>query len=124
MISDKIVNAHKAAFIEKMALECAARHHSPPSTVKHPAGVIVPDNPFMTEKIQDPDYVPYCGHCSLMQRIRRTEYGFRCPGCGDKSNFDLTKFNGNVAVSYVGQPLSIGAWNAEVDRKKALKNNK
>lgn len=105
----------------QFAEQAAARYRIPKSTVTHPAGVIVPGDPFMTEKLQDPDYVPYCGPCVPMQRVRRTEYGFRCPSCGNKSNYDLTRYNGNVAVQYEDQPLSRAAWNAEVDRKKAMK---
>jgi hypothetical protein len=107
------------AFIEAMANDCAARHHTPKSTVIHPSGVIVPGDPHMTDKIKEPDYVPYCGPCNPMQRLRRTAYGFACPSCGQKSNYDLTPYNGNLAVQYEGQPLSIAAWNAEVERKKA-----
>ncbi len=109
--------------INKLAEEAAARHHTPKSTVTHPEGVIVPSCAFMTEKLKDPDYVPYCSPCDPMQRLRRTEYGFRCPGCGKTSNFDLTPFNNNISVQYEGKPLSIGAWNAEVDRKKAAKKS-
>lgn len=86
----------------RMALliaECAARHHTPKATVSHPAGVIVPGNPFMTEKLRDPDYVPYCmgNGCG---RTRRVVDGFKCPTCGNHMNFDLTHFNGNVDVQY------------------------
>lgn len=104
-----------------MAEQAAVRHHIPKSTVTHPTGVIVPGDEFMTEKLKDPDYVPYCSSCMPVQRLRRTEYGFRCPGCGKRANYDLTAYNGNVAVQYEGQPLSIAAWNAQVERKKAKK---
>lgn len=87
-------------WMEAMAEDAAARHRIPKSTVEHPKNVIVPGDPFMTEKLKDPDYVPYCGPCMPMQRIRRVADGFVCPGCGNKSNFDLTKFNGNVDVKY------------------------
>lgn len=80
--------------------ECAARHRTPKATVTHPKGVIVPGDPFMTDKIKDPDYVPYCMRCTLAYRVRRVADGFQCPNCGNKSNFDLTKFNGNINVQY------------------------
>lgn len=110
--------------LARFAEEAAARHRIPKATVTHPKGVIVPGNPFMTEKLQDPDYVPYCSPCTPMQRLRRTTYGFYCPSCGTKANYDLTRYNGNVAVQYEGVPLSVAAWNAEVDRKKAMKTMK
>lgn len=83
-----------------LAAQLAARHHIPKSTVIHPKGVICVGNPFMTEKLKDPDYVPYCAHCSLCYRLRRTEFGFECPSCHNKANFDLTKYNGNINVQY------------------------
>ncbi len=109
---------------QMMAAEVAARHRTPKSTVTHPPGVIVPGDPFMTAKLEDPDYVPYCGPCSPMQRVRRTEFGFQCPRCDNKMNYDLTHYNGNVSVQYKGVPLSMAAWNAEVDRKKLEKIRK
>ena len=110
--------------LTQFAEEAAQRHRIPKSSVTHPAGVIVPGDPFMTKKLRDElDYVPYCMRCEPMRRIHRTEYGFCCPACGNKANYDLTQYSGNVAVQYEGQPLSIAAWNAEVDRKK-MKLNK
>jgi len=85
---------------QMLALQLAARHQIPKATVEHPAGVIVPGDPFMTMKLRDPDYVPYCSPCTLMQRLRRVADGFECPACGNKANFDLTKFNGNKDVQY------------------------
>lgn len=87
-------------FEMQLAEECAARHRTPKATVTHPKGVIVPGDEFMTEKLRDPDYVPYCGPCVPMQRVRRVADGFQCPTCGNKSNFDLTRFNGNINVQY------------------------
>jgi hypothetical protein len=77
-----------------------SRHEIPEATVDHPKGVIVPNDPFMTEKLKDRNYVPYCTPCTLMQRLRRVEDGFICPSCGNKANWDLTKFNGNINVQY------------------------
>ncbi len=109
---------------KRLAEELAARHRTPKSLVTHPTGVIVPGDEFMTEKLKDPDYVPYCSKCEPAYRVRRMSYGFRCPNCGNRMNYDLTHYNNNVNVSYEGQPLSIGAWNAEVERKKAAKKRK
>lgn len=86
--------------LRAMAEEAAARHRIPEATVTHPKGVIVPGDEFMTEKIRDPNYVPYCGPCMPMRRMRRVEDGFVCPTCGCKSNWDLTKFNNNVDVKF------------------------
>jgi hypothetical protein len=80
--------------------QLAGRHTSPKSTVDHPKGVIVPGDAFMTEKIKDPDYTPYCMRCTVCYRLHRTVTGFECPNCGTKSNFDLTTFNGNINVQY------------------------
>lgn len=86
--------------LQLMAAQLAARHRIPEATVDHPKGVICVGNPFMTEKLRDRNYVPYCGHCTLCYRLRRTEYGFICPSCGNKANFDLTKYDGNINVQY------------------------
>lgn len=83
-----------------LAAQMAERHRIPEATVTHPA-VIVPNNPFMTEKLQDKNYVPYCARCTLCYRLRRTEFGFECPNCHTQANFDLTPYNGNVGVQYV-----------------------
>jgi predicted RNA-binding Zn-ribbon protein involved in translation (DUF1610 family) len=85
------------------AEQAAARHRIPKATVTHPA-VIVPGDEFMTEKLRDPDYVPYCGPCVPMQRVRRTVFGFECPACGNKANYDLTCYDGNKHVQYAGEP--------------------
>ena len=88
------------------AAQAAERHRIPKSQYTHPA-VIVKGDEFMTEKLRDPDYVPYCGPCSPMQRLRRTGYGFECPTCGNKANYDLTRYDGNKHVKYVGEPPAI-----------------
>lgn len=104
-----------------LAEQLAARHRIPKATVTHPA-VIVPGDEFMTEKLKDPDYVPYCfgDGCG---RTRRTWFGFQCPTCGNKMNYDLTHFNGNINVQYVEQAptLTREQWNAQVDARKAAK---
>lgn len=85
--------------MQLFALECIKRNEIPKATVAHPEGVIVPGDEFMTGKLKDPDYVPYCfgTHCG---RVRRVEDGFLCPTCGNKMNYDLTHFDGNVNVQY------------------------
>jgi hypothetical protein len=91
-------------FERVLAEQCAARHRIPKATVEHPKGVIVPGDPFMTKKLRDPDYVPYCMPCTPMQRLRRVADGFECPTCRNKLNYDLTRFNGNINVQYEAQP--------------------
>jgi hypothetical protein len=86
--------------IQLLAEQLGARHRTPVSTVDHPKGVIVPGNPFMTDKLKDRDYVPYCSKCTLCYRLRRTSFGFECPNCHNKANFDLTPFNDNINVQY------------------------
>jgi hypothetical protein len=96
-------------FMEQMAREAAARHRTPePIGDPHPKGVIVQGDEFMTEKISDPDYVPYCGPCVPMQRVRRVSDGFECPTCCNKSNWDLTKFNHNVDVQFTPEHAEAG----------------
>lgn len=111
-------------FIKRLARECAARHRIPKAEFTHPA-VIVPGDEFMTNKLRDPDYVPYCfgTHCG---RTRRTEYGFKCPTCGNKMNYDLTHYNGNANVQYVGAaPVPTKEqWNAAVEARKAARKGK
>jgi hypothetical protein len=86
--------------IQLLATLLATRHVIPTAAVEHPKGVIVPGDAFMTEKLRDPDYVPYCLVKSECGRVRRVADGFQCPTCGNKMNYDLTHFNGNVDVQY------------------------
>ncbi len=86
--------------IRSLVADLVARHEIPKATVQHPAGVIVPGDDFMTAKLREPDYVPYCLVHSVCGRVRRTVDGFQCPTCGNKMNYDLTHFNGNVNVRY------------------------
>lgn len=111
------------AHFQLLAAECAARHHTPKATVTHPAGVIVPDDEFMTDKLTDPDYVPYCMVGARCGRVRRTEFGFQCPTCGNKMNYDLSHYNGNINVQYSGgaPALTVEQWNDAVEAKKQAK---
>jgi predicted RNA-binding Zn-ribbon protein involved in translation (DUF1610 family) len=110
------------------AAQAAERHRIPKATATHPA-VIVPGDEFMTEKLREPDYVPYCGPCMPMQRVRRTAYGFQCPICGTKMNYNLTHYDGNKGVIYTNgttvaaeyRSLSITEWNAQVEARKAAR---
>lgn len=88
------------AALMALAAILAERHRIPTATVQHPKGVIVPGDEFMTEKLRDPDYVPYCLKHTMCGRMRRVADGFECPTCKNKANYDLTKFNGNVNVQY------------------------
>lgn len=57
----------------------------------------------MTKKLREPGYVPYCVKHTACGRVQRTDFGFQCPTCGNRMNFDLTHFNGNVDVQYEPQ---------------------
>ena len=78
----------------------ARRHYPTSAPVEHPKGVIVPDDPFMTAKLREPGYAPYCLKRNACGRVQRTDFGFQCPSCGNRMNYDLTHFNGNVDVQY------------------------
>lgn len=93
-----------SGFLRAMSGNLAARHAIPAATVAHPTGVVVPDDAFMTMKLRDPSYVPYCVKHSACGRVRRTDFGFQCPTCGNRMNYDLTHFNGNVNVQYEQAP--------------------
>jgi hypothetical protein len=78
----------------------ASRHHISSTRVEHPQGVIVPGDAFMTMKLREPGYAPYCIKRAACGRVQRTEFGFQCPSCGNRMNYDLTHYNGNVDVQY------------------------
>lgn len=88
--------------MQMLAAQLAARHAIPKATVSHPA-VIVPGDEFMTEKLADPNYVPYCLVKPECGRVRRRVYGFECPTCGNQMNYDLTHYDGNKTVQYTGE---------------------
>lgn len=113
----------RAAQFQLLVAECSARHHIPKSTVSHPPGVIVPDDPFMTDKLTDPDYVPYCMVGSACARVRRKSFGFECPVCGNRMNYDLSHYDGNVNVKYSGAApvMTIAQWNEAVASRKAAR---
>jgi hypothetical protein len=112
-----------------MAARLAAKHREPNEVVPHPKVVIKMgdgslDQHMMT-KLADDKYVPYCfgTECG---RTRRKPWGFQCPTCGNKMNWDLTHYDGNLNVEYVGTPPipSIKDWNAIVDQKKVAKRER
>lgn len=107
-IKENAVSGLNEIQIRLMAAELAARHRIPKSTVTHPKGVIVQGDEFMSGKLRDPDYVPYCTPCTPMQRLRRVEDGFICPACGNKANWDLTKFNENIDVQFEAEHAEAG----------------
>lgn len=113
----------------RMATQLAEKHREPNEVVVHPKvymrngdGTV---DIFMMDKVSDNKYVPYClsGGCG---RMRRREYGFYCPTCCKKTNWDLTRFNNNKDVEYVNGPpspkpvvpLTIQEWNKRVTDKK------
>lgn len=85
----------------------AARHYLSSTPVEHPNGVVVSGNAFMTMKLREPGYAPYCLKRNACGRVRRTAFGFECPSCGNRMNYDLTHYNGNVDVQYEQAPASI-----------------
>lgn len=111
-----------------LARQLAERHRIPETSIVHPE-VLVHNrdgtvDTFMTAKLREPHYVPYCLNLLECGRLRRTEWGFKCPTCGNKANYDLTKYDGNQNVKYVGAPpvLSIKEWNAQVVARKHAKS--
>lgn len=117
--------------LEALAHRLAERHRIPVSKHEHPK-VFVKNgdgtvDTFMTAKLREPHYVPYCLVGADCARVRRTEYGFKCPRCGNQMNWDLSHYDGNKNVEYDNDKppvLSIKAWNAQVEaRKYAKKGN-
>lgn len=89
--------------LERLAEQLARKHRIPKAEHTHPP-VIIPGDDFMTEKLRDPDYVPYCLVKPDCGRVRRTAYGFWCPTCGNQMNYDLTHYDGNLSVQYASEP--------------------
>jgi hypothetical protein len=114
-----------------MAAQLAERHRIPDSPYVHPKVLVMNRDgtvdTFMTGKLREPHYVPYCMKTSDCMRVRRTEWGFQCPSCGNKMNYDLRHFNGNEGVVYDndGPPaLTLAQWNTQVAMRKQLKQEK
>lgn len=112
----------------RMAHQLAERHRIPESDIVHPK-VFVPGteeggvDTFMTAKLREPHYVPYCLVGQDCARTRRKSWGFECPRCGNRMNWDLTHYNGNINVKYDGPPpvLGIKEWNEALVAKKQAK---
>lgn len=115
--------------IQMMANRLAERHREPNEVVPHPKVVIRNGDgtldQFMMDKLADHKYVPYC-FGTTCGRTRRKLWGFQCPTCGNKMNYDLTHFDGNLNVEYVDPPpvLSRSAWNEQVEARKRLKTER
>lgn len=43
-----------------------------------------------------PGWAPYCLMCSTMQRMKPTDYGWRCVACGNPIGKDGTHWHGEV----------------------------
>lgn len=113
--------------VKKLITDLAARHNIPETNIRHPEGVIVPGDEFMTIKLAgDTNYVPYCMKHAECCRVRRTEYGFECPTCKNKMNYDLTHYDGNINVQYSGNRpvISIDQWNHGVEARKLEKTKR
>jgi hypothetical protein len=82
----------------------SAHRHRSSGPVNHPPGVIVQGDAFMTTKLREPGYAPYCLKRTQCGRVQRTDFGFECPSCGNRMNYDLTHYNGNVGVQYEPAP--------------------
>lgn len=118
------MNTQLSPELMAMAARLAERHRIPETDIVHPK-VFVPDhkggvNEFMTAKLREPHYVPYCLIGRDCARVRRTEWGFQCPYCGNKMNFDLSHYDGNANVKYDGPApvLTPKQWNEQVTAKK------
>lgn len=85
-------------FVKMLIADLLARHVSPTPSQEVldaiPDNVVVPDDSFLTEKIQDPTYTPYCLRTIRCGRLHRTVYGFTCPNCKAKLNHNLTPYKG------------------------------
>lgn len=110
-----------------LAAQCAERHRIPVTDIVHPKVFAVSHNgevdEFMTAKLREPHYVPYCLKRTDCGRVRRTDYGFKCPTCGNQMNYDLSHYDGNVNVRYDGPPPvpDIKTWNANVEARRRAK---
>lgn len=114
--------------LEAMAARLAYRHTIPESPHIHPKVFVKQGDgtvdAFMTAKLREPHYVPYCLKEASCARVRRTDYGFYCPWCGNKMNYDLSHYDGNKNVEYDNDKpptLSIEKWNEQVDARKQAK---
>lgn len=85
---------------QRLATQLAAKHRIPKTDVVHPH---LKDDAMLKQKQDDPNYVPYCFGTDC-GRTRRTRFGFQCPTCGNKMNYDLTHYDGNKNVQYEGEP--------------------
>ncbi|HPT72129.1 MAG TPA: hypothetical protein PLE74_07585 [Candidatus Cloacimonadota bacterium] len=47
----------------------------------------------MMDLTTDPNWRPYCLMCQSMGRMVKTEYGFRCPSCGNTIKPDMTHYD-------------------------------
>jgi len=90
--------------IERLAEQLARKHRIPASDIIHLEVVM---DPFMMKKMKDEaNYVPYCLVRTECGRVRRRVYGFECPTCGNKMNYDMTHYDGNKNVQYIGTPAA------------------
>lgn len=97
--------------LEALARRLAAKHAIPESPHKHPKVIVYNHDgtvdTFMTDKLRNSDdghYVPYCLVGTNCGRVRKTEWGFECPACGNRMNYDLSHYDGNKNVQYDGPP--------------------
>lgn len=113
-----------------MAERLARKHVIPESSIVHPKVKIMNSDgtvdEFMTAKLREPHYVPYCLKTVDCGRVRRREWGFECPTCCNKMNYDLTHFDGNQNVVYDGPaPVpSREVWNAQVEARKRAREDR
>jgi len=121
--------------MQLMAQRLAERHRIPESDIVHPKVFVMNGDgtvdTFMTDKLREPHYVPYCLKQVDCGRVRRREWGFYCPCCGNKMNWDLSHYDGNALVKFDGPPPPkkvpskkvppIKDWNAQVEERKQLR---
>lgn len=113
-----------------LAAQLAERHRIPETDIVHPKVLVMSGDgtidTFMTAKLREPHYIPYCLKIDC-GRVRRTAWGFQCPTCGNKMNYNLRHFDGNQNVVYDGDAppiLSIKEWNTQVVARSQAKQEK
>lgn len=97
--------------LQALAARLAKKHMIPKSDIVHPKVLVTNSDgtidEFMTDKLRNSDdghYVPYCMVGTDCGRVRKTAWGFECPTCGNKMNYDLSHYDGNINVVYDGSP--------------------
>lgn len=120
--------------IQALAAQLAEKHRIPVTSIRHPWVKLIKndgtEDTWMQEKLRhsdDGNYVPYCLMGISCGRAHKTDYGFRCPTCGNKMNYDLTHYDGNKNVVYEPghEPRwTVAQWNERVEAKKRAREER